>query len=186
MKYILSIDQSTQSTKALLFDEKGDIVCRKDRKHKQIVNELGHVSHDPMEIYQNTILSIQDVIEESSILSSDIVAMGISNQRETTVLFDEKGNPLTDAIVWQCARASEICKRYESHKEEIYDITGLVLSPYFPASKMVWLKENVKPEGNYRFGTIDTWLVYCLTHGQSYKTDASNASRTQLFDIHTG
>ena len=186
MKYILSIDQSTQSTKALLFDEKGDIVCRKDRKHKQIVNELGHVSHDPKEIYQNTILSIQDVIEESSILSSDIVAMGISNQRETTVLFDEKGNPLTDAIVWQCARASEICKRYESHKEEIYDITGLVLSPYFPASKMVWLKENVKPEGNYRFGTIDTWLVYCLTHGQSYKTDASNASRTQLFDIHTG
>ncbi len=186
MNYILSIDQSTQSTKALLFDQKGNIVKRIDKKHKQIINELGYVSHDPMEIYRNTIEAVKDLIDTSNIDGNKIKALGISNQRETTVMWAANGEPLADAVVWQCSRASEIVKQYEVYKEEIYNITGLVLSPYFPASKMRWLIENVKPKGKYYFGTIDTWLIYCLTNKTSYKTDASNASRTQLFDIHTG
>lgn len=186
MHYIVSIDQSTQSTKALLFDHKGNIVKRVDKKHKQIINELGYVSHDPMEIYRNTIETVKELIATSPIDKNHIKALGISNQRETTVIWDKYGKPLADAVVWQCSRASEIVKRYEAYRDEIYRITGLVLSPYFPASKMRWLIENIKPcEGKYFFGTIDTWLIYCLTNKTSYKTDVSNASRTQLFDIHT-
>ena len=186
MSYILSIDQSTQSTKALLFDQKGNIVKRVDKKHKQIINEQGYVSHDPIEIYKNTIAAVKELINTSNINNKEIKALGICNQRETTLIWDDEGKPLADAVVWQCSRASEIVKRYEEYKEEIYDITGLVLSPYFPASKMRWLIENVKPKGKYYFGTMDTWLIYCLTNKISYKTEATNASRTQLFDIHTG
>ncbi|MGN1277685.1 MAG: glycerol kinase [Floccifex sp.] len=186
MSYILGIDQSTQSTKALLFDEQGNIVSRKDKKHRQLINEQGHVSHDPIEIYQNTIEVVKQLVDEFHLCAKDIKGVGISNQRETTVVFDQKGIPYCDAIVWQCARASEVVKRFVEHKEEIYDITGLVLSPYFPAAKMVWLKENIHFDHEYYFGTIDTWLIYKLTNQTSFKTDASNASRTQLFDIHTG
>lgn len=186
MNYVLSIDQSTQSTKAILFDEKGKIIKRVDKKHRQIINELGYVSHDPIEIVENTCEVVAELVNKCGIDHQDIQAVGISNQRETTVMWDEKGNPYADAVVWQCSRASEIVKRYEAYKDEIFEITGLVLSPYFPASKMRWLMENVKPKGKVHFGTIDSWLIYCLTNGQSYKTDASNASRTQLYDIHTG
>ena len=149
MSYILSIDQSTQSTKALLFDQKGNIVKRVDKKHKQIINEQGYVSHDPIEIYKNTIAAVKELINTSNINNKEIKALGICNQRETTLIWDDEGKPLADAVVWQCSRASEIVKRYEEYKEEIYDITGLVLSPYFPASKMRWLIENVKPKGKY-------------------------------------
>lgn len=186
MSYILSIDQSTQSTKALLFDHEGNIVKRIDKKHKQIINEQGYISHDPVEIYHNTISAVKELIDISNINKNEIKALGISNQRETTIMWDQEGKPFTNAVVWQCSRASEIAKRYEEYKEEIYNITGLVLSPYFPASKMRWLIEQVKPKKAYYFGTMDTWLIYCLTNQISYKTDASNASRTQLFDIHTG
>lgn len=184
--YVISIDQSTQSTKAILFDEKGNIIKRIDKKHQQIVNELGYVSHNPIEIYHNTIQAVTELIRVTNVDKNLLRAVGISNQRETTVMWDEKGNPYADAVVWQCDRAKEIATRYMEHKEEIYDITGLPLSPYFPACKMRWLIENVNPTEKFYFGTIDSWLIYCLTNKQSYKTDASNASRTQLFDIYTG
>lgn len=184
--YVISVDQSTQSTKAILFDEKGNIMKRVDKKHEQIVNEKGYVSHNPIEIYHNTIQAVTELIRITGIDASLIRALGISNQRETTVMWDEKGIPYADAVVWQCSRAKDIVDRYLDHKEMVFDITGLPLSPYFPACKMRWLIEDVNPNKKYFLGTIDTWLIYRLTNKQSFKTDASNASRTQLFDIHTG
>lgn len=189
-KYIISIDQSTQGTKALLFDESGSLIKRADKPHKQIINKQGWVSHNPTEIYEN-------VIEVARILTEDIdrskvVGVGISNQRETSLAWDKvTGEPLADAIVWQCSRAVDICERVENmgKAEEIQKKTGMNLSPYFPASKIAWLLENVEgakekaDKGEICHGTIDSWLVYKLTGGKSYKTDYSNASRTQLFNI---
>lgn len=185
MKYVLSIDQSTQGTKALLLNEDGNIVKRADLKHRQLINELGYVSHDPMEIYENTIKVIRQVIEDAQINKKDVACLGISNQRETTVMWDKSGKPYDNAIVWQCSRAKEIAERYEDKSELIYTITGLPLSPYFPACKMKWFLENVK-HNEYLFGTIDSWLIYKLTKGKSFKTDTTNASRTQLYDLEKG
>ena len=193
-KYIISIDQSTQGTKALLFDGEGHLLRRTDMAHRQIVNEKGWVSHDPEEIYRNTIRVVKDLVEESGIDRSLVQGIGISNQRETTLIWDKETNePIADAIVWQCSRAEDICERPEikDAAEKIREKTGLRLSPYFPAAKMTWLLENTeegqKLAAKHRlcFGTIDTWLVYRLTKGQDYKTDYSNASRTQLFNIFT-
>lgn len=186
MSYVLSIDQSTQSSKAILFDQEGTIVKRVDKAHKQIVDERGYISHDPLEIYENIVYTIHEVVHQSHVNPREIKALGISNQRETTVMWDAQGTILAPAVVWQCARAGDIAKRYEAYCDEIADITGLVLSPYFPACKMRWLIEHVAPSKPYYFGTMDTWLIYCLTNKKVYKTDASNASRTQLFDIHSG
>lgn len=191
-KYIVSIDQSTQGTKALLFDAYGNLIKRTDKSHKQIINEMGWVSHDPMEIYENTIEVVKRLIEESAIEKDDIIGVGISNQRETSLAWDKlTGEPIGNAIVWQCARAAEICARVEKQgkAEVIRQKTGMNLSPYFPASKIAWILENIegakeKAEKNeICHGTIDSWLVYKLTNGVSYKTDYSNASRTQLFNI---
>ncbi len=193
-KYIISIDQSTQGTKALLFDGEGHLLRRTDMAHRQIVNVKGWVSHDPEEIYRNTIRVVKDLVEESGIDRSLVQGIGISNQRETTLIWDKETNePIADAIVWQCSRAADICERPEikDAAEKIREKTGLRLSPYFPAAKMTWLLENTeegqKLAAKHRlcFGTIDTWLVYRLTKGQDYKTDYSNASRTQLFNIFT-
>lgn len=190
--YIISIDQSTQGTKALLFDRDGMLLQRKDLPHKQIINEKGWVSHDPEEIYQNTVQVVKNLVEESGISKESVKGIGISNQRETSLIWEKKtGKALANAVVWQCARAAEICRRVEQigAAEMIRQKTGLALSPYFPASKLTWLKENVEGAKELAkkhalcFGTIDTWLVYRMTHGMSYKTDYSNASRTQLFDI---
>ena len=190
--YIISIDQSTQGTKALLFDQDGMLFQRKDLPHKQIINEKGWVSHDPEEIYQNTVQVVKNLVEASGISKESVKGIGISNQRETSLIWEKKtGKALANAVVWQCARAAEICRRVEQTgaAEMICQKTGLALSPYFPASKLTWLKENVEGAKELAkkhalcFGTIDTWLVYRMTHGMSYKTDYSNASRTQLFDI---
>ncbi len=191
-KYIISIDQSTQGTKALLFDESGSLLKRTDKPHEQIINEKGWVSHDPAEIYQNTVEVIKRLVEESGIQKEKVVGLGISNQRETTLAWDKfTGEPIGHAIVWQCARAAEICERIE-HKGEAENIrrkTGINLSPYFPASKLAWILENAEgakakaDKGEICHGTVDSWLVYKLTGGKSYKTDYSNASRTQLFNI---
>ena len=185
-KYIVSVDQSTQGTKAILFDEKGNLLKRVDKKHEQLINEAGHVSHNPTEIYHNTVQVVQELVRESGIDKKEVAGLGISNQRETTVMWSKRGVPLANAIVWQCNRAKDIAERFPEYNDKIYDITGIPLSPYFPACKMAWLIENVKPQEEYCLGTIDAWLVYCLTDGKSFKTDASNASRTQLFDIHEG
>ena len=189
-KYIISIDQSTQGTKALLFDEGGSLIKRTDKPHEQIINEKGWVSHNPVEIYENVIDVVARLTKD--IDGSRIIGVGISNQRETSLAWDRiTGEPLADAIVWQCARAADICERVERQgkAEDIRRKTGMNLSPYFPASKIAWLLENVEgarekaDRGEICHGTIDSWLVYKLTGRKSYKTDYSNASRTQLFNI---
>lgn len=189
--YILGIDQSTQGTKSLLFDGKGLLVARADLPHRQIVNSRGWIEHDPEEIYSNVITTVKDVVQKAGIDKNSILTVGISNQRETSLVWDMDGAALANAIVWQDARATDICARLRQcgMNDIVRMRSGIELSPYFPAAKLAWLLENesvVKDAllaGNIRMGTIDTYLVYRLTHGASYKTDYSNASRTELFDI---
>ncbi len=171
-KYILAIDQSTQGTKALIFDEKGRVCGRACKAHRQIVNDRGWVEHDPMEILQNTLEVCYGVVDKAKLEKSDIAAIGISNQRETSLAWNkETGLPLYNAIVWQCSRAEEICNRHREAGEGdiIQKKSGIPLSPYFPASKLQWIMENV-PEarilskrGRLALGTIDSWIVYNLT-----------------------
>lgn len=191
--YILGIDQSTQGTKAVLFDKNGVIVARADAAHKQIVGRQNWVSHDLEEIYRNVIKASRQVVEKSGIDKKEIACIGIDNQRETTAAWNRRtGKPVADAIVWQCNRAKEICRKIEADQkfgEKIYRRTGLKLSPYYPASKMAWFLQNI--DGIYELvrneelalGTMDSWLIYKLTKGKEFKTDYSNASRTQLMDI---
>lgn len=191
-KYIISIDQSTQGTKAILFDENGELLRREDMGHRQIVSEQGFVSHDPEEIYRNVIRVVNRLLNHSGIDRRRVCGVGISNQRETTLVWDRAtGKPAADAIVWQCSRAAKIAEAHErmGHGEKILKKTGLKLSPYFPASKLEWMMQNIdglrmrESRNELCMGTIDAWLVYRLTGGKSYKTDYSNASRTQLFNI---
>lgn len=191
-EYIISIDQSTQGTKALLFNKEGELCIRTDLPHRQIVNEQGWVSHDGEEIYQNTIQVIKNVLELANVSPDDVSGIGISNQRETAIMWDrETGKPADHAIVWQCARAAKICERkeIEDMTEQVRLKTGLKLSPYFTAAKICWLLENAEGaaerarEHKICHGTMDSYLVYRLTKGEVYATDYSNASRTQLFNI---
>ncbi len=206
MRYVLGIDQSTQGTKAILVDEVGRIAGRADVPHAQIVNDAGWVSHDLNEIYANVLRASADVIAQTGIDPAQIACTGISNQRETTAMWGADGEPLAHAVVWQCARAASIAEGLAEHADLIRERTGLELSPYFPAAKMAWLLRNVPavqaaeetsdaeagsaPAENggaalrVMLGTIDSWLIWKLTGGVSFKTDYSNASRTQLFDIH--
>ena len=194
-RYIIGIDQSTQGTKALLFDGVGHLLRRTDLPHRQIVNEKGWVSHDLNEIYRNTVQTVKTLVAESGVAPETIAGIGISNQRETTAIWDKAtGKPLEEAIVWQCGRASGIAQEIaeQGHAEEIREATGLQLSAYFPAAKMAWLLRNGGEErqkraadGELCLGTIDSWLVYKLTGDHAFKTDFSNASRTQLFNLKT-
>lgn len=190
--YILAVDQSTQGTKGLVFDGSGKLIARCDRPHAQIIDERGWVEHDPEEIYRNTLAVVRDVMEKAGIKKEQIAAFGISNQRETALAWDRKtGQPVYNAIVWQCARGEEICRRLDrdGFAEKVKSATGLRLSPYFSAAKLSWILENVESakkkadEGSLCMGTVDSWLLYRLTGGHSFKTDYSNASRTQLFNI---
>lgn len=188
MKYILSIDQSTSGTKALLFDGAGALLTRADRPHRQKVDEHGWVSHDPMEIYENCLAVCRQAVEQAGISPAELCALGISNQRETSLLWDrDTGLPVADAVVWQCSRAVEITNRLEPYADRVREKTGLRLSPYFPAGKWAWLLENTPGLAGKSLcaGTIDAWLIYKLTGGESFKTDYSNASRTQLFNVST-
>ena len=191
-KYVLGVDQSTQGTKALLFDELGDLIAREDLPHRQIIDEKGWVEHDPEEIMKNTVAVLRSVIEKAGIDKKDVVTLGISNQRETAMVWErESGKPVYNAIVWQCARGAKICERIEAEGKGamIKEHTGLPLSPYFSGAKIAWVLENVsgakeKAEaGQLCCGNIDSWLIYNLTGQKQFKTDYSNASRTQLFDI---
>lgn len=190
--YVISIDQSTQGTKAILFDYKGRLLERCDLSHRQIVNDEGWVSHDLEEIYGNTVAVIRKLLERAGAAPEEVACMGISNQRETSAIWDKvSGEPLTDAVVWQCSRAAQICERQQIREQadKIMQRTGLKLSPYFPAAKICWLLENVEGAREKArlhqicHGTIDSYLLYRLTGGKTYATDFSNASRTQLFDI---
>lgn len=193
MDYIIGIDQSTQGTKALLFDGQAQLLDRMDLPHKQKISPEGYVSHDPEEIYENTIKTVQALLEKRSLHPEEIKGIGISNQRETTVMWDrDTGKPVCDAIVWQCARAESICRDFNNaQKEYIAEQTGMPLSPYFPAAKMSWILKNcgeagkLSAEGRLMAGTVDSWLLYRLTGHKEHKTDYSNASRTQLFNLHT-
>ena len=194
MKYILSIDQSTQGTKALLLDARGTLLRRKDVAHRQIISDEGWVNPDPMEIWYNTKQAVRLLLEDSGIDAEEIAALGISNQRETSVCWDKMtGLPIANAIVWQCGRAKDVCQRVmdAGWSEHVRKATGIPISPFFPASKFAWLVKNIPGAKQQAmrhelcFGTIDTWLIHCMTDGKSYRTDYSNASRTQLFNIHT-
>ena len=165
-RYIIGIDQSTQGTKALLFDGEGHLLRRTDLPHRQIVNEKGWVSHDLNEIYRNTVQTVKTLVAESGVAPEEIAGIGISNQRETTAILDKAtGEPLEEAIVWQCGRASGIAQKIaeQGHAEEIREATGLQLSAYFPAAKMAWLLRNGGEErqkraadGKLCLGTIDS------------------------------
>lgn len=193
-KYIIGIDQSTQGTKALLFDSMGRLLGREDLSHEQLIDDRGWVSHDAAQIYDNTVAVVRQLVEKTKIDKHAIAGIGISNQRETSVAWNKKnGEPVGHAIVWQCARAKDLCKEIEEAgaAEEIRKKTGLFLSPYFPASKFAWFLKNrpeakaLAAEGALCLGTVDSWLIYRLTGGRRFQTDYSNASRTQLFNLHT-
>lgn len=194
MKYILSIDQGTSSTKAILFDEEGKCFARAAEPLQTKYLENGFVEQDPEEIFQNVLEAVKHCLEQYKSKGGqldDIKTCGISNQRETFVIWDKKGKPLHQAIVWQCKRSIEICKRLKKtgYQEIIKSKTGLVIDPYFSGTKLMWLCENnddirhAVDAGNAYFGTVDTWLLYQLTHGGSYFTDYTNASRTLFFNL---
>ncbi len=190
-KYILGIDQSTQGTKMLLFDKNGKIITRTDRPHRQLVNKAGWVSHDMDEIYRNIISEIKELTETLHIRGGEIAGIGISNQRETTAAWDENGRPVCPAVVWQCGRAASIAQQTGENPDaarQIQSVTGLPLSPFFPACKMRWLLDHDCKDTDIRklhLGTVDSYLVYRLTRGRVFATDASNASRTQLMNLDT-
>ena len=177
MKTVLCIDQSTQGTKALLLDEEGRVIARAARLHRQIVDGRGYISHDLNEIWQNVLLVARECVGENA---ASVKAVGISNQRETSCMWNDEG-PLSDAVVWQCARGKDISDALAPYADLVRERTGLPLSPYFPAAKYAWLLQNTKKSGKVRLGTVDSFLVWKLT-GNFY-TDYSNASRTQLFDL---
>lgn len=190
MEYILSIDQSTSGTKAILFEPDGKIVKRKDVAHRQITNAVGWVEHDPMEILNGVYESCRQLLED--IPNPNIKAVGISNQRETAVCWDIlTGKPVYNAIVWQCGRAASITDSLTHKSEDIRKITGLKLSPFFSAAKFAWILQNIPEAKNLAqqnrlcCGTIDSWLLYNLTSEKVFKTDYSNASRTQLMNLDT-
>jgi len=188
----LAIDQSTSSTKAMLFTTAGRLLDQEPLIHRQIYPQAGWVEHDAEEIYQNTLKASTALMDRHADQMDNILAFSITNQRETFVVFDrETGQSLHNAIVWQCRRGSDICQNLisEGHGESVHNLTGLKIDTYFPASKLKWLMNN-HPElearlkdGSALFGTIDTYLIYRLTQGEVYATDHTNASRTLLYDI---
>lgn len=183
-KYILAIDQSTTTTKAILFDRQSNVVERCDVMHKQISPNKGWVEHDPCEIWRNIVEAVRQVIEKANIAKSDVAFMAVTNQRETTMMWTADGGPVYNAIVWQCSRAEYIVRRPEiqENSEYIAKTTGLQLSPYFSAAKACWIRENTPAKPGLMFGTMDSWVIWNLTG--RHITDYSNASRTQLFNIH--
>ena len=191
-RYILSIDQSTQGTKVMLFDETGKKVARTDRPHKQYIDENGWVEHDLGEIYENLLAAAKELLDVTGVQTEEIAAVGISNQRETVAAWDRTtGRPVGRAIVWQCARAKDICDALDEHAGLVRMKTGIPLSPYFCAAKMAWILQNradakaLAEIDTLCLGTMDSYLVFRLSEEKSFKTDYSNASRTQLFNIHT-
>ncbi len=190
--YLLAIDQSTQGTKGLLFDETGALTARVDVPHDQLIDERGWVEHDPGALYNNTLAAAEAVLKKAGVPPQKVAGAGISNQRETAVAWDRKtGEPVYNAIVWQCARGAKLCEKIAAagHAELVKKHTGLHLSPYFSAAKLAWILQNVPKASELMrrrelcMGTVDSWLLYRLTGGREFKTDYSNASRTQLFNL---
>jgi len=187
MDYILAIDQGTTGTTVLLVNEEGEVAESVYAELRQIYPRPGWVEHDPEEIWRSTARLIRDLLSRSQVSPSRIKAIGITNQRETTIVWGAKtGKPVHNAIVWQCRRTADICDqlREKGLEGKIRDKTGLVLDPYFSATKLAWIVRNIKPEGEILFGTVDSWLIWRMTGGRTHATDQTNASRTMLFNIH--
>lgn len=193
-KYILSIDQGTTSSRAVLFDSNANIHSIDQQEFRQIYPQPGWVEHDPVEIWNSQIISASKAIKKSKINAKSITAIGITNQRETTIVWDRKtGIPIYNAIVWQDRRTSILCDQFkkDGYEDIIKSKTGLVVDSYFSATKIKWILENVKGSkrraelGELAFGTVDSWLIWNLTKGEKHLTDVTNASRTMLFNINT-
>ena len=193
-KYILALDQGTSSSRAIVFDEHGQTKAVSQKEFTQIFPKPGWVEHNPMEIWSSQASVIAEAITSIDINGLNIAAIGITNQRETTIVWDaETGEPVYNAIVWQDRRTSEFCDglKRDGRTDLIRSKTGLIIDAYFSATKILWILENVPgarqraEEGKLRFGTVDTWLIWMLTRGEVHVTDVSNASRTMLFNIHS-
>ncbi|MCC0716545.1 glycerol kinase GlpK [Clostridioides sp. ES-S-0077-01] len=191
-KYVMALDQGTTSSRAILFNKKGEIVKIAQKEFNQIYPKAGWVEHDPMEIWGSQSGVMREVIETAGIRPEEIASIGITNQRETTIVWSRyTGKPIYNAIVWQCRRTSEICDELKNKglEESIKEKTGLLIDAYFSATKVKWILDNVEgarekaEQGELLFGTIDTWLIWNLTRGKVHVTDYSNASRTMMYNI---
>ncbi len=191
-KYVLALDQGTTSSRTIVFDKKGSIVSKAQFEFEQIYPSSGWVEHNPYEILDSQLRSLSVALSQGNIKADEIAAIGITNQRETTILWDkETGKPVYNAIVWQCRRTAPICEKLkeEGLNDYVKEHTGLLIDAYFSATKIKWILDNVPEartlaaEGKLLFGTVETWLIWNLTNKQVHITDYSNAARTMLFDI---
>jgi len=192
-RYLLAIDQGTTSSRAIVFDARGAQVAVAQQEFHQYFPRDGWVEHDAVEIWDSTLVVCREALDKAGVQASALAGIGITNQRETTVVWDrETGEPIHHAIVWQDRRTASLCTKLKSdgHEALVVERTGLLIDPYFSATKVAWLLDNVEgarkraEAGELAFGTVDTWLLWNLTNGQSHYTDATNASRTALFNIH--
>ena len=192
-KYIMALDQGTTSSRCVIYDNKGRICSMQQKEFEQIYPKAGWIEHNPVEIWSSQLAVAMEAMVMAGLSASDIEAIGITNQRETTIVWERAtGRPVYNAIVWQCRRTSERIDRLkaEGMSDKIRRITGLIPDAYFSASKIEWILDNVpgareKAEnGELLFGTVDTWLIWNLTKGRVHITDYTNASRTMLYDIH--
>ncbi|MFR6246707.1 MAG: glycerol kinase GlpK [Romboutsia timonensis] len=191
-KYIMALDQGTTSSRAILFDKEGNIVATSQKEFTQFYPKVGWVEHNPMEIWGSQSGVMREVLETNSIRPEEVCAIGITNQRETTIVWEKStGKPVYNAIVWQCRRTSEICDelKEKGYEKLIKDKTGLILDAYFSATKIKWILDNIEgarekaENGELLFGTVDTWLIWNLTRGKVHVTDYTNAARTMLYNI---
>lgn len=192
-KYVLALDQGTTSSRAIVFDKKGNIIAKAQNEFDQIYPKAGWVEHDPLKILYSQITSITSILGSGEIDAKSIAGIGITNQRETTILWDRAtGKPVYNAIVWQCRRTADMCEKIKEDKElcdYITEHTGLIIDAYFSATKIKWILDNVPgvkalaEAGQLLFGTVETWLIWNLTAGRVHVTDYSNAWRTMLFDV---
>jgi glycerol kinase len=194
MKHVLALDQGTTSSRAIVFDREGCVVSRAQREFRQIFPQQGWVEHDPEEIWSSQLTVAQDALRSAHLGASDIAAIGIANQRETTLVWERaSGRPVGNAIVWQDRRTATLCERLRAagHESTVVAKTGLLLDPYFSGTKLAWILKNIPgvrsraARGELAFGTVDSWLIWKLSGGSMHITDATNASRTLLYNIHS-
>ena len=193
-KFVLALDQGTTSSRAIVFDQRGRIIATAQKEFRQIFSQPGWVEHDAAEIWSTQLECAQSALRQAGASKGDVAAIGVTNQRETTVIWDRaNGAPIANAIVWQDRRTAERCQalRARGVEADVTATTGLLLDPYFSATKIEWLLDHVPgarmraARGDLAFGTIDTWLIWNLTGGAHHVTDVSNASRTLLLDLHS-
>ena len=189
-KHLLAIDQGTSSTRSVLYDDKGRFIDSSQLEFKQYFPQEGWVEHNPEEIWKSVVSTLGSLVKRNSLVSKDIASIGITNQRETTIVWDKKdGKPIYNAIVWQDRRTADFCSELNDQTEMVNSRTGLTMDPYFSATKVNWILNHVKGArkralaGELLFGTIDSYLIWKLSGGMSHKTDVTNASRTMLFNI---